>query len=336
MSYIPQLIPIYAQHTVADVESRKEILERAFGGRTLNELSELPGFSKDQHLVRTLKQALENDQALYDTADTAEQISNGLKALMRIAIYHDASPTTVALMIDTLRDLFLAIYAVRWTAAQRRHFEFVAGRLRGWHAYFLSYTNRGATIVNDEYRSVIKKYIDPQVRKSRRPDRDNMLADAIVNWLERRKLGRRSFYDKKRIEAGDYLEHAIEPAVRDALAFVQLVQLDTFDAAENVVNWSFREFDLFNRLNEAQLVGQAHYRAAFESRFIAVLLGEPTDLELADYMLPLDFRPWKRRIFADAKNLRLPADKPGFDAVMKSLEAAILHLAYRIIENVPA
>jgi hypothetical protein len=36
-----------------------------------------------------------------------------------------------------------------------------------------------------------------------------MLADAIVNWFERNKVGRRSFYDKKRIEAGDFIKEPL-------------------------------------------------------------------------------------------------------------------------------
>jgi hypothetical protein len=79
-----------------------------------------------------------------------------------------------------------------------------------------------------------------------------------------------------------------------------------------------------------------HYKPVLETRFIPVLAGEPQKLELDDYKLPQQFRPWKKRIFDKTHYVYLPRDKQKFDDVMKTLETAIIRRACRIIENVPA
>jgi hypothetical protein len=337
MSYISRFIRIYAGHPAADVKTDPAIIEQAFG-KSLEDLSMEPGFSVQQEFVRSLKRQIEDDHARYDTPDTKTQIIECLKALLLVAIYDESSPGTVVLKIRTFRRLFMRVYSqsgTTWTRAQVRHVWFVSERLAAWQTYFLSYTNSGSTIVNDDYESVILKWADPDVRGKRNPDKDNILVDAMINWFTRRKLSHRSFYDKKAIEGGDYLEEAITPAVKNTLAFVQLVQLETF-STQGKVNWSYAEYDVFRRCTESLLEAREHYRTALETRFIPVLAGERDALELEDYKLPEKFRPWKKRIFDETLYISLPTDKAQFDQTMKKLESTIIRRAHHIIESVPA
>jgi hypothetical protein len=336
MSYIPALIPIYAANPADEVKRVPALLENAFG-RSVLELSALPGFPADQEFVHSLKRSIEDDASRYQTADKALQVSECLKALMRLAMYEESPPSTVLLMIDTLGALLTAMYGGGWSPAQRSHFDFVADKLHAWHAYFLSYTNAGARVINDDYDTVIRKHTDPVVRKARDRDKDNMLADAIVNWFERHRVGRRSFYDKKKLEAGDLLKADIEPAVRNALAFIQLVHLDIFTGkGKSHVNWPFEEYKVFTDYNDSVLKGHAHYRVDFESRLIPVIAGDPAALKLPDHKLThRDHRPWRDRLFDKALYLELPMNKSVFDKVMGDLESAVVHRAYRIIDNVP-
>jgi hypothetical protein len=101
------------------------------------------------------------------------------------------------------------------------------------------------------------------------------------------------------------------------------------------VGRAYKEYELFSKDNEEQLKDREHYRPALETRFIALLAGKPEDLELEDYKLPEPFRPWKKRIFSKAHFLQLPPNKNEFEDVMRKLEAAVIHRAYRIIESVP-
>jgi len=337
MSYIPQFIKLYADDTTAArLKTDPTVFTEAFD-ETLEVLMKQPNFSSQQEFVGSLRQEITNDNAIYDTPDTAQQIIECLKRLMRVAVYDDSPPGMVMLKIRTLRRLFMRIYSrtgTKWTKAQMRHVWFVSERLAGWKTYFLSYTNSGATIVNDEYKSIIRVWADPKVRKSRNPDEDNILVDAMVNWFARNKMSQRSFYDKKKIEAGDYLEDEIAPAIKNTLAFVQLVQLDTFSTAAKV-NWSYAEYDLFNRCTERMIEIRKHYKLAFETRFIPVLAGDPEKLELEDYELPKQYWPWKKRIFDKTHYLHLPREKQKFDDVMGTLKKAIIRRACRIIESVP-
>lgn len=338
MSDLDHLIRIYARHTVSEIASDPDLLqnnETGFGV-TVQELAARPGFSAEQAFVQRQKQAIEAERARYSVADNATQISECLKELLRVAIYDDSAPATVTTRIDVLRGLFREMYADRWSAAQRDHFDFVADCLREWHTYFLSYTNAGAPIVNGAYNTVIRRFADPQVRKRRNRDTDNILADAIVHALERRRLSRRSFYDKDKIGPGDNLEATIGPAATRTLAFLQLVQLETFATPQAQVNWSFKEYELFNRYNEEQLKQHPEYRNVFETRFIAILAGERKKIELADSAVPDQYREWKKRVFDTAHFVELPVSAPRFEEIIMRLEQAIIERAYSIIESVPA
>jgi hypothetical protein len=79
-----------------------------------------------------------------------------------------------------------------------------------------------------------------------------------------------------------------------------------------------------------------HYKVALETRFIPVLAGEPEKLEFEDHELPKEYLGWKKRIFDKTHYVHLPRDKQKFDDVMRTLKAAIIRRACRIIESVPA
>ena len=289
MSYIPRFIKLYADPVAAArIKSDPKVFEEAFG-EPVDVLVKRPGFSSQQDFVGSLWDEIQNDHAAhYDKPDTTQQIIECLKRLMQVAIYDE--PSSAALKIRTLRRLFIRIYSqarTKWTRAQLRHVWFVSERLAGWKTYFISYTNSGATIVNDEYKSVIRVWADPKVRQSRNPDEDNILVDAMINWFSRNRLSHRSFYDKKAIEAGDYLEEAITPAIKNTLAFVQLVQLDTFSTAAKV-NWSYAEYDLFNRCTERMI----EIRKQSSPRFREVR--QQTDERLKTILTPEQWSQWQR------------------------------------------
>ncbi len=340
MSFIPQLVEIYAAHSVETINKRPELREGPFG-KSLQELSTTGNFSVEEDLVRELKLSVEADSGNYTTADMKRQISECLKALLQIAVYDPSEQTTVTQKIQTLRDLFSAMYAHGWSPDQKNHFDFIAKCLATWHTYFLSYSNSGATVLNDDYEAIIRKHADPAIRALRNPDTDNMLPDAIVHWFERHNAGRRSFYDKKKIEAGDFLKQEIEPAVRNGMTFVQLVHLDTF-TSKGKVNWSFEEYRVFMEYNEEISKAHKDYQLVFDSRLIPVIAGDPAQLKLPDSKLNTGDaktfearKKWRDRLFVAPHYLTLPADKTKFDNVMEMLEAAIVHRAYRIIESVP-
>jgi hypothetical protein len=326
------LISIYAQHTVAEVKAQPDLLENAFG-KSLKDLALLPSFPADQEFVEKLKLPIDQQQ-IFQTADRKAQIGQCLKWLLRTVMFDKAPPSTVALEMDTLKDLFLKMYGEgNWSAPQREHFDFVFERLKEWNSYFLSYTNEGAKIVNERYKNAIQLYTPPDILNKRDREKDNLLADAIVNSLRRRLLSRRGFYDKEKIALGGDITAAIEPAAGKTFAFIQLVQLETFDISKPE-NWSYKEYQLFQAHSDKELMGRNQYREVYGMRFAPILAGKEKDLYLKDLM-PWDYELWIGHIFTRTHFVELPVEAEAFDNAMNELRETIVHLMYQIIDNVP-
>ncbi len=332
MSYIEQLVPLYANYDVADVKANPELIEKAFG-KPLQELAKVSGFPKEQEFVESLKMRIEANKNHLDTPDKNAQIGKCLRLLLQLVLFDQAEPSTVKLKMETLRDLFIKMYAEGngWSKGQRLHFDFVFERLKEWNSYFLSYTNEGGKIINAKYKNVIKTFADPVVLRERDWNTHNILADAIVNLL-RKRLPRRGFYDKEKINVGANLDDEITPAASKTFAFVQLVQLETFDTSKPV-NWSFREYQIFQKYNELELNDRAEYRQIFKKRFVAILAGDKHQIQLL--LLPFEFEPWSNRIFSEAHFLTISGKSSNFEGDIQKLYEAIVNLAHQIIDNVP-
>jgi hypothetical protein len=131
VSYVPQLISIYARHTVQEVKNRPDLLVNAFQ-KSLKDLAS-PGssFPADQDFVERLKLPIEARCNKFETADTKAQIGECLKWLLKTVLFDKAPPTTLALKMDSSRDLFVKMYGEgNWSAAQFKHFDFVFERLK--------------------------------------------------------------------------------------------------------------------------------------------------------------------------------------------------------------
>jgi hypothetical protein len=338
MSYIPQLVSVFARHSVDDISKKPELLENAFG-TPLADLKNQQGFPEERELVERMKRIVERleQDPQFDLADKKAQVSRSLRALFRFVRYENAPASTVLLRLDTLRDLLLARYTVNneWTPQQRAHFDFVYERLREWKTYFLSYTNEGGKIINTTFKDVVDLYTAPEVLADRDRTRDNILADAIVNSLRKRLGSRGSFFDKKDIGLAQNLDDAITPAATKTFAFVQLVHLETFDSTVGRVNWAWKEYTLFETYTEQQLRDHQEYREVFDSRFAPVLTASKAALKRQLAEIPWDYDFWYQRIFEKAKFLELPVSTASFDSTMDDLSAGIVNLTYKIIDNVP-
>jgi hypothetical protein len=197
----------------------------------------------------------------------------------------------------------------------------------------LSYTNDGAPDINAKFAAVIERSVTQDELEKRDQRRHNILADAIVNRLRKHNL-RWRFYDKENIRPGDNLRQLIEPACKKVFVFVQLVQLETFDAIDEV-NWCFEEYQIFLHANEQELTSHERYRQVFQKRFNAVLAGTgETDLLPAGR--PFEYDAWVERIFQQQLFTTLPCVPDQFNAAIKELANEIVHLKYQIIENIPS
>ena len=129
------------------------------------------------------------------------------------------------------------------------------------------------------------------------------------------------------------LDDKITPAASKTFAFIQLVQLETFDVSREV-NWSYKEYQIFHKHNELELSGRDEYRQVFKKRFAAILAGERGDLQLS--LIPWDYELWFNRIFGEKHFLTLPFQSDLFGDTMKQLADAIVNVTLQIIDNVPS
>jgi hypothetical protein len=333
MSYIPRLITFYANTPIAEIKKDRERWKETFGS-SLEQLIVESGFSEQKELVEQQKKIVEAVDADDDIATVKVQVSRSLKEAFRFIMFAKGAPAAVAEKMDVLRALILERYATndRWSAPQRAHFDFVFERLKEWNTYFLSYTNEGGKDVNERFKEVIERKTQPEVLAVRDRTLHNVLADAIVNQLRKRLGGRRSFYDKENIAGGANIEAAIRPATAKTFAFVQLVQVDTFDATRDP-NWPWEEYRLFDSSIESELEERAEYRAVYYDRFTPVLTASKTVLQLKNP--PWDYLLWSQRIFKDAHYLELPTPPDAFDIAMTELSDVVVNLTHKIIDNVP-
>jgi hypothetical protein len=338
VSYIPQLVAVFANTPVATVLKNPALLEQAFGNTPIAELKQRQGFPEQREMVERLKRIVERmeEDKEFDKADRRAQVSRSLRALFRFVRFENVPKTTVDLRMDTLRDLLLARYTPKgeWTEEQRKHFDFVYERLKRWNTYFLSYTNEGGHIVNATFKEVVDLYTEPEVLSARDRARHNILADAIANSLRKRLGSRGSFFDKKDIKAGMDLDGTITPAATRTFAFVQLVQIETFDSTREV-NWSWKEYNLFDTYNESELQDHEEYRDVFDARFTPLLTTSKEDFEQQLPDISWDYDLWYQRIFEKAKFLQIPVSAASFHQTMGELSDGIVNLTYRIIDNVP-
>jgi hypothetical protein len=326
---LDKLVTLYAKHSVDKLKSDPKLLEQAFG-KSHDELAREWGFPEDQALVENLRLQIENRKAKLATPDRAQQIAECLKMLLKFAMYDKES--TRDLKIETIAGLFEQMFFAGWSGPQQAHFGFVKEKIKRWNSYFISYTNDSAKATNKIYGSVIDLYIDAEVIKQRNPDKDNLLVDAIVNRLRKRLLNR-SFYDKHDIKLGDDLKLKIGPACKNTFAFVQLVQLETFDVLKKV-NYCFEEYNLFSNANEEEITAHTEYRDVFRKRFFAILAGDTPD-QVRPPDLPYDYEPWSDRIFAEQHRMTLPKDSGEFDKTVARLADELLNVKYQIMANVP-
>jgi hypothetical protein len=331
---LKKLIILYATHSVANVKEDATLLENTFG-KPLEELVTEWGFSQNQEIVENLKSLIESREKQLTAPDKKAQIVECLKILLNLSIYDNSIKSTIELKMDIMRELFFRMIVVpqNWSDGQKKHFDFVFNLLKDWNCYFISYTNDGAKAINKKFDQVINLYVDKSVLDKRDWNRDNLLADAIVNRLKRENL-RLSFYDKENIKVGDNLEDKIKPACKKTFAFVQLVQRETFYAIDRT-NWCFEEYQIFLQSDKEKLKDNVQYKQIFRKRYNTIL----TDID-KENLLPADnpyeYESWIQRIFKEEHFLVLPSDADNFDITVHKLACEIVNLKYQFIANVPS
>lgn len=322
------LIEVYARHKVDEIRRDRTILEGAFG-RKLDQLEDDIDFPTLQNFVEERRKRIDDTEDGWRVADRQAQIGACLRLVWNAAPPGGASESTVELRMDVMARLFMRMFHDKWSVQQVAHVEFVLGMLKGWKAFFLSYTNRSTKPFNDNYADVIRAFVEPTILDSRDWGRDNLVAEAVQNLLRRLNL-HHGFYDKVNIQVSDNLEDKIRSAVGESFMFVQVVQRDTFSTAPPPPNWCFEEYTVFQRLGERTLTDRQSYREVFRKRFAPLLIDDKQPVQW-----PFEYEPWLRRAYSEQRYERLPTTAEAFDAAIHRLAKEIVNLHGQIIDCVP-
>lgn len=94
--------------------------------------------------------------------------------------------------VEVMKHLFFKRYQEEWTRAAKRHFEFCYSKIIKSHDYFLSYSNRNAWAINDDYHHIISRLV-PEDHILRRKKEANIFVDILHDHLNTF----RGYYDKK-------------------------------------------------------------------------------------------------------------------------------------------
>ena len=326
---LDEIIALYASQPIGEAID-ESVLEKNFG-KSVDELSKDWYFPAQRILVEDLQAKLK--EAVIDTNPTgspAVEVSQSLKLLFDLALA-EAGPQQREQKLNILSELARRRFSSNWSDAQRKHFDFVLQRIKAWNCFFLSYTNSGATHINKSYADVIGRSVDKEARK--KMQNDNLLAESLIRHLVDRHNLKRAFYDKRDVKPGDDLSAKIGPACRNSFAFLQLIQLDTFNAVKP--NWSYEEYTQFDLGNKEVLKENTAFQQLFVKRFTAVVAADQVE-EVKPAHVPLDYRGWFTRALTPQRFEYLPRKAQPFEAKMKEVANEIIRFIYSIIESVPA
>ena len=326
-NYEAGLIELYAAHDVAEIRATPELIENKFGQK-IAALSTDTRFTTLKSHVETAKRRVESVRSEIESEGYAHhEVGECLGLLYRQRLGDENGKPISERQIESIKALLRAMYASRWSVAQKEHFEFACAHLINWEGGFLSYTNRRSRPHNWRYKAVIRRYIGIGARDPSW-DEANIVADIIVSILKDERVS--CFFDKTSVRTGDHLENHIRPAIHKAFVFIQLVQTGTFDTDQN---WCYLEYQMFSEHLQQIINERGYLSEVFQSCFSPVLTDKKENLD--PRLIPDHFRTWRREIFEDRHYATLPTSDSQFEYEVKKLAWRIIDLQQKILKAVP-
>ena len=297
--YIRALIPLYATHTVDEIENNGDLLLGAVKEDDYEKLCNDIAFTQTKDLIRELKEDLEHLERYPSQAfDSKTQIVRCLKLILDKALHNKYDATNYELRMDMLYQLIVTKYynENNWNEKERGHFEFLYPKIAHWNICFFSYTNQGAYALNNRYKECIKELIYQNTSNINLSDEDwqksNLVAEVIIQRLLTHNL-KRMFYDKSDIKTGDPLSEKIKDELDRSLLFIQLITDGVFAYSAN--NWPFDEYTIFYSNNNTLRIDNPNYNTAFKKAFFFVIGGKDLK-ETKPASFPNDYERWYTHI----------------------------------------
>jgi hypothetical protein len=237
-SITTKLVDIFGRLEVSEIENAQSaVLLDAFGKGSLSEVAAISGYQAVYAHIKNIKMQLEELAGRYP-GHHEQQVKQCLRRM------EDARREYEAIRLRLLGDLIQRwfIDGERWTDDAKDLYNKVSLLITDWQDYFLSYTNRGAPAINNDFRDLIEYNFGKKL--SGLMTTENCVARVIVKYLSDH--GGRGFFDAADLRCGEDIEDKIRRHCTRAFAMIQFIEHQSFvDPGEGRRNWCYEEYLLF-------------------------------------------------------------------------------------------
>jgi hypothetical protein len=229
------LTRLYCDYSTEDIESADgKLLLDSFGVAQPDALIAMEGYAEAFTLVSNCAAIVDRLVAKFPSPD--DQVRESLRILRRMI--DDEGQTK---QVETTRALVEGRLLRSWPREQQLFYD-EKKQILEWRDFFVSYTNRDAPAINDQFRALIKSCLGRSPKGAQL--QSNYLARVITRHL-RRYQQLSGFFDDDNLQVGENLLEEVEGYCTKAFALVQLIEPLTF-AKEPPRNWCFYEYERFS------------------------------------------------------------------------------------------
>jgi hypothetical protein len=314
MDVFDKLLALYAAHSTQEIEGDGALLLGHFGVGDANALSAIEGYNEAFSLVSACAKLI--DDLTAENGNAEEQVRASVRMLRRM-VDDGESPRK----LEATRRLVEGRLYQSWPPPQQELYDRKKAILE-WRDFFVSYTNRDAPYINNEFRHLIRSCLG---RAPTLDDKDsNFLARVITRHL-RRHEGLSGFFDEDSLQVGEHIEEGVDVYCRSAFALVQVIDSVALDR-QPPKNWCFHEYCKFSGNPDlAALMGDKdrHFFILAGTDWAAI---RPTNLSAA-------YQEWVERIEA-VKGIPIAKDQRAtmVRAKIKQVAQKIVALRAEIVD----
>jgi hypothetical protein len=277
MEPLVELLQLYSVHSTPAIEADGTLLLNHFHVRDPETLLAIEGYKEAFSLVSTCARLV--DGLVERNPDPAAQARESVRLLRRMIDDGEFQKK-----VDATRVLIEGRLYRSWPAAHKILYDKKKAILE-WRDFFVSYTNRDAPAINDQFRSLIRTCLGQAPRGNE--NQYNYVARVITRHL-RRYQGLSGFFDEDNLKVGENIQAGVDRYCRQSFALVQLIEPLALER-EPPRNWVFHEYRQFSENPDMIALMGAKDRHFF------VLAGSELDALRPANLLP-DYEPWVNRI----------------------------------------
>ena len=240
MKALDKLIKLFSNHTIDDLESDEgKLILKAFNKSNYQDLIEMESYKNNYNRVK--EQRLEIDFILENYNDHTEQVTECLYLLKDKVDRPNVDNTIKRKILEQLiTNIFLNNI---WNDDHINIYNMKSTIIKNWHSYFLSYTNRDASITNEAFKKLIKQ-VYPELPSLADRAKTNYLARVLARCFFDHNVFP-EFNDWKNIKCGDDIGKEIREHCRKSFNFIQLIEWKSFVNPPDTTNWCLKEYQEF-------------------------------------------------------------------------------------------